>query len=163
MTKNYFNFVTVSITKTRLLFKLKLLAYMLFLMLAEVKRKEIRKKAYEFVRKTFLKALPHVATVRKWFSRIGGGPGFSEEALELLQKHVKVSGPQKELIVALTVDEMKIKKQFEFDDKTSQFIGYSDIGSGDFYKLPVNLFFSILRIYELSSSHFIDAYLLPNS
>ena len=43
MTKNYFNFVTVSITKTRLLFKLKLLAYMLFLMLAEVKRKEIRK------------------------------------------------------------------------------------------------------------------------
>ena len=90
MTKNYFNFVTVSITKTRLLFKLKLLAYMLFLMLAEVKRKEIRKKAYEFVRKTFLKALPHVATVRKWFSRIGGGPGFSEEALELLQKHVKV-------------------------------------------------------------------------
>ena len=47
-------------------------------------------KAYEFVRKTFLKALPHVATVRKWFSRIGGGPGFSEEALELLQKHVKV-------------------------------------------------------------------------
>ena len=163
MTKNYFNFVTVSITKTRLLFKLKLLAYMLFLMLAEVKRKEICKKAYEFVRKTFLKALPHVATVRKWFSRIGGGPGFSEEALELLQKHVKVSGPQKELIVALTVDEMKIKKQFEFDDKTSQFIGYSDIGSGDFYKLPVNLFFSILRIYELSSSHFIDAYLLPNS
>jgi len=163
MTKNYFNFVTVSITKTRLLFKLKLLAYMLFLMLAEVKRKEIRKKAYEFVRKTFLKALPHIATVRKWFSRIGGGPGFSEEALELLQKHVKVSGPQKELIVALTVDEMKIKKQFEFDDKTSQFIGYSDIGSGDFYKLPVNLFFSILRIYELSSSHFIDAYLLPNS
>ena len=120
-------------------------------------------KAYEFVRKTFLKALPHVATVRKWFSRIRGGPGFSEEALELLQKHVKVSGPQKELIVALTVDEMKIKKQFEFDDKTSQFIGYSDIGSGDFYKLPVNLFFSILRIYELSSSHFIDAYLLPNS
>ena len=90
MTKNYFNFVTVSITKTRLLFKLKLLAYMLFLMLAEVKRKEICKKAYEFVRKTFLKALPHVARVRKWFSRIGGGPGFSEEALELLQKHVKV-------------------------------------------------------------------------
>ena len=55
MTKNYFNFVTVSITKTRLLFKLKLLAYMLFLMLAEVKRKEIRKKAYEFVRKLFSK------------------------------------------------------------------------------------------------------------
>ena len=69
---------------------------------------------------------------------MGGGPGFSEEALQLLKGHVDANKSQKkEIIVALTVDEMAIKKQLEFDNKTSKFIGYSDIGSGNSYSLSV--------------------------
>jgi len=46
-------------------------------------------KAYEFVRKTFLKCLPRVSTIRKWFSNVDGRPGFSEMALKLLRKKVE--------------------------------------------------------------------------
>ena len=45
-------------------------------------------KAYEFVRKTFQKALPHIATIRKWFSNVDGSPGFLSPAFELLQQKV---------------------------------------------------------------------------
>jgi hypothetical protein len=34
-------------------------------------------KAYEYVRKTFSKALPDVSTVRNWFSNIDGSPGVN--------------------------------------------------------------------------------------
>ena len=88
-------------------------------------------KAYEFVRKTFLKALPHVATVRSWFSSIHCGPGFSKQAFQLLEQ--KVDNQQRQgiqVFVAVTLDEMSLKKQIDYDQKASQFVGFVDIGFG---------------------------------
>ena len=88
-------------------------------------------KAYEFVRKTFQKALPHIATIRKWFSNVDGSPGFLSPAFELLQQKVS-DGKEKDkpVLVALMLDEMSIKRQIEYDSASSSFIGFSNIGAG---------------------------------
>ena len=89
-------------------------------------------RAYEYVRRTFLKALPHVATIRKWYSNINSRPGFSTEAFSLLEGKVKQElTREKQVLVAVMLDEMSIKKQIDFDEKTSSFIGFVDIGTGE--------------------------------
>ncbi len=88
-------------------------------------------KAYQFVRKTFGKALPHVTTIRKWMSNLEGAPGFSETAFQLLEGKVNDAAQKNEKIfVSIMLDEMSLKKQIEYDSKTSSFRGYVDIGSG---------------------------------
>ena len=88
-------------------------------------------KAYEFVRKTFQKALPHVSTIQKWFSNVDGSPGFSSPAFELLQQKVSEGKEKnKPVLVALMLDEMSLKRQIEYDSASSSFIGFSNIGAG---------------------------------
>ena len=80
-------------------------------------------KAYEFVRKTFQKALPHIATIRKWFSNVDGSPGFLSPAFELLQQKVSEGKEKnKPVLVALMLDEMSFKRQIEYDSASSSFI-----------------------------------------
>ena len=88
-------------------------------------------KAYNYVRRTFLKALPHVATIQKWFSNLNSGPGFSTHAFEMLEEKVeKLRKEGQQTIVSVMLDEMSLRKQIDFDDKTSQFICFVDIGNG---------------------------------
>jgi Transposase protein len=88
-------------------------------------------KAYEYVRQTFKKVLPHVTTIRKWFSNISGAPGFSAQAFELLaQKVCEGKLSNKPVFVALMLDEMSLKKQIEYDSQTSAFTGYVNISEG---------------------------------
>ena len=41
-------------------------------------------KAYSFVRNTFNRSLPHLATISKWYKTVDGSPGFTQEALVAL-------------------------------------------------------------------------------
>ena len=89
-------------------------------------------KAYEYVRSKFSKALPHVTTVRKWFSNIKGEPGFQDLAFNLLAKKVQqAEESNKQLIVALMLDEMSLKKQIDYDSRDSSHKGYVDLGTGE--------------------------------
>ena len=89
-------------------------------------------KAYEFVRQTFDKALPHVSTVRRWFSNIDGSPGFPILAFDLLKQKVDFAKEKNKppVIVALMLDDMSIKKHIDYDSKSSSFKGYVDLGTG---------------------------------
>jgi hypothetical protein len=89
-------------------------------------------KAYEYVRQTFSKAMPHLSTIRKWYGNIDGSPGFSTQALKLLEQKVKYAEEKKkpEVIVSLMLDDMSIKKQIDYDAKTSSFKGFVDLGTG---------------------------------
>ena len=88
-------------------------------------------RAYEFVRKTLLNSLPHVATIRKWFSNIEGRPGFSSLSLKLLEAKVtKQREKDAEVLVAVMLDDMALRKEVEFDVSDSQFKGFVDIGNG---------------------------------
>jgi len=89
-------------------------------------------KAYNFVRQTFEKALPHVSTVRRWFSNIDGSPGFSTLAFDLLKQKVEFAEKKSKppVIVSLIMDDMSIKKHIDYDPKSSSFKGYVDLGTG---------------------------------
>ena len=83
------------------------------------------------MRKKFLKSLPHVATIRKWFSNMHGGPGFCSNAFTLLHQKVEEEHKKgKQVLVAVMMDDMAIKKQIDFDSSQSRYIGFVDIGAG---------------------------------
>jgi len=88
-------------------------------------------KAYKYVRKTFCKALPHVATIRRWLSNIDGSPGFSEPAFTLLKKKQEEEEAlrKKKIYVTVMLDEMSLKKQVEYNSKASSFQGYINLGT----------------------------------
>jgi len=79
------------------------------------------------VRNTFNLALPQPTVLQSWYRSINGEPGFTEEAFTVLEHHVSHQSP-KPVICNLTLDEMAIRKQIEWDGK--QFMGYVDIGTG---------------------------------
>ncbi len=58
-------------------------------------------------------------------------PGFSDAALNLLAQKVTVAKElNQEVIVALMLDDMSIKKQIEYDSKSDSFKGYINFGAG---------------------------------
>ena len=85
-------------------------------------------KAYNYVRKHFDLALPHASTIRRWYSSIGGCPGFTDEAfVSLKQKVEEASGRGEEVVCSLMLDEMSIMRHLDFDGK--RVVGYVDIGT----------------------------------
>lgn len=84
-------------------------------------------KAYKYVRNTFNLALPHPSVIRKWSSSIECQPGFSTVCLNTLKAKVEEAKLQnRRVICSLTLDEMSIKKQIDFDGKRNW--GYVDVG-----------------------------------
>lgn len=85
-------------------------------------------RAYNFVRDTFNKSLPHLGTISKWYQTIDGTPGFTHEALIALkvkQKEAMLQG--RDIFCNLVLDEMSIRKQIEWTGQ--KFSGYVDIGA----------------------------------
>ena len=84
-------------------------------------------KAYEHVRTTFNLALPHQAQIRKWYSKIPAGPGFTQPAFDALTVHVeKKKRENKQVLCSLMLDEMAIRKHVSWNGKS--FLGYVDLG-----------------------------------
>ena len=84
-------------------------------------------KAYKFVRKMFNLALPHPNVVSNWYSKIPAEPGFTEPAFKALSLKVEeAKKQQKDVLAALMLDEMSIKKHVAWDGK--RFRGYVDVG-----------------------------------
>ncbi|KYN14927.1 THAP domain-containing protein 9, partial [Trachymyrmex cornetzi] len=67
--------------------------------------------AYLFVRKEFLKCLPHQNTLRKWMQNINSNSGISTQTLKIISD-VILNAQEKEnkIVFNLTIDEMSIKK-----------------------------------------------------
>ncbi|KAL4127030.1 hypothetical protein QTP88_011228 [Uroleucon formosanum] len=77
----------------------------------------------------YLKALPDVSTIRKWYSKLDGLPGMTKEsfqAISLKVKGMKVNG--KQLYGCLVMDEMSIKQHVHWTGIRHQ--GYIDFGLG---------------------------------
>lgn len=82
-------------------------------------------RAYNYVRETFNKSLPHLGTLSSWYKSVNGTPGFSNEALNAIKiKQNKMPYP---LLCNLVMDEMCIRRQIEWTGK--KFTGYVDIGT----------------------------------
>lgn len=96
-------------------------------------------KAYEYVRNEFKDCLPHPETIRLWHQVIDGSPGFTKQALDLIkEKATEFKSKQKQLVCALMVDEIAIRKHVEWDQYRNRFIGFIDCGSkADEENLPI--------------------------
>lgn len=76
--------------------------------------------AYSYVRKTFLKCLPHATTLRKWMRNVHCNPGISDNAIQNVLDKIQIARKNnKKLIFNLTLDEMSIKKKIDLDGKES--------------------------------------------
>ncbi len=86
-------------------------------------------KAYNYVRKSFDLGLPHVSVIRSWYSSMNGEPSFKKDALTALKaKVLAAKRDNQEVVCALMLDEMSIRKHVDWDGK--QFRGYVDLGTG---------------------------------
>ncbi len=82
-----------------------------------------------YVRKSFDLGLPHPTVIRSWYSSMNGEPGFTQNAMAALKAKVLAARrDNQEVVWALMLDEMSIRKHGEWDGK--QFRGYVDLGTG---------------------------------
>lgn len=93
-------------------------------------------KAYEYIRTTFNLNLPHIRTIRRWYSSIDGSPGFTNEAFDALRQHATMCEDRgKVLTVGLIYDEMSIRKQSQWNSAKKEFSGHITAGKpGEFDK-----------------------------
>lgn len=98
-------------------------------------------RAYNYVREKFDKNLPHVGTIRKWYSAAGttSEPGFCKENLDsLAQLAKKHSANGSQLMCSLIFDEMAIRKHLQWSDSRKKFLGHISYGfRPDFAAVPV--------------------------
>ncbi|KAB0795977.1 hypothetical protein PPYR_10038 [Photinus pyralis] len=84
-------------------------------------------KAYEAVRNEFALALPHQATIRKWYQNVNCEPGFLTPAFDALKLKVEeLRQKNHDLLCSLILDEISIKKQLDVDGTRAW--GYVNIG-----------------------------------
>lgn len=86
--------------------------------------------AYNYVRQSFMKCLPHPKTISKLYECINGTPGFTVEARDAVKEAVRQARDkgQGELLCSLMCDEMNIRKQLVWTG--SGCIGHADCGAG---------------------------------
>lgn len=83
--------------------------------------------AYNYVRKTFNKCLPHPSTIRKWYSVINGSPGITSESLDAIKIKVQeMKNKNSNLVCGLIMDEMAIRSGVHFNGQCLQ--GYISFG-----------------------------------
>lgn len=83
--------------------------------------------AYNYVRKTFKKCLPHPSTIHKWYSIIDGSPGITQESLNAIaMKVTEMKQKNLNLVCGLIMDEMSIREAVHFNGKHLQ--GYINYG-----------------------------------
>lgn len=71
-------------------------------------------KAYNYVRTTLGKCLPHTRTLSLWYRTINGKPGFTQESFETLKNAVFVAKEKNELLyITVMSDEMAIHQKIE--------------------------------------------------
>lgn len=96
-------------------------------------------KAYEFIRHTFGKNLPHVSTLRKWYaySQSNGEPGKSRESISMLKNLVEETQKMgKTFDCSITFDEVHIRRHVQYCAQEQKFSGFVTYGRRD-GELPI--------------------------
>lgn len=71
--------------------------------------------AYDYVRKSFNKCLPHPSIIRKWYSIIDGLPGITAESMNAIKLEVvEMKNKNLDLVCGLIMDEISIRKWSSF-------------------------------------------------
>lgn len=85
-------------------------------------------KAYRYIRTVFQNRLPGPSTIRSWYATTDGLPGITYQALNILKRKATEAGEEK-IYCCLSMDEMSIRHQVEWNDTQKRFVGLVDYGS----------------------------------
>ena len=86
-------------------------------------------KAYKYVGNTFIKCLPHLITISKWYRNIDFSSGINKVSLQTIKckvESMKKARSMNDILCNLVMDEMSIKKAVELVNDREY--GYVDIG-----------------------------------
>lgn len=89
-------------------------------------------RAYNYLRERFDKHLPNTATIRKWYanSNSNGEPGICQQTLSTLKTlSAEMKAKGEKLVVALSFDEMAIRKNVKWSDAKKKFLGQITYGN----------------------------------
>lgn len=97
-------------------------------------------RAYEYLRHKFGDNLPHTDTIRKWFSinktvTNGGLINAAFQTLSNIAKECRANG--KNLYVALSFDEMAIRRLIQYHHNKKKFSGFINFGTKQFSDEPL--------------------------
>lgn len=84
-------------------------------------------KAYMYIRRVFRNKLPAPSTIRSRYSNTNGSPVFTQKAIDILKRKCEAAS-EKKLYGCLTMDEMAIRQQVEWNHSEQRFVGYVDYG-----------------------------------
>jgi len=85
--------------------------------------------AYSYVRSKF-KKMPHPRTIRRWLSAFSARPGLTQHSFTTITEQLKGPNANAYKLCTLHMDEMEIKRQVDFDRRSGQVYGFTDIGCG---------------------------------
>lgn len=86
-------------------------------------------KAYEYIRAFFNLNLPHIRTIRNWYSAIKCSPSFTESAFNRLKQKADEAKARNESInVCLIHDDMSIRQHSQWSSEEKEFIGHINAG-----------------------------------
>ncbi|XP_008053799.1 DNA transposase THAP9 [Carlito syrichta] len=84
-------------------------------------------KVYDYVRKIL--KLPHCSILRTWLSKCQPSPGFNSNIFSFLQRRVE-NGDQLYQYCALTIKDVSLKQQLQWDPSSHSLQGFMDFGLG---------------------------------
>jgi DNA transposase THAP9 len=85
----------------------------------------LSKSAYDYVRSSLSKLLPSNRTMQVWLSKIDCSAGVTAISIRMIrEKAIAAAAKQQSLLVALSMDEMAIRKHVIWDKNKNMFIGY---------------------------------------
>lgn len=86
-------------------------------------------KAYEYIRSFFNLNLPHIRTIRNWYSAINGSPGFTENAFDVLKQKADGAKAKGEILkISLIHDDMSIRQHSQWSLPEQKFLGHINAG-----------------------------------
>jgi Transposase protein len=86
--------------------------------------------AFKFISKMFKHSVPNEKTIRNWIRADSTDVGFNETALKYISLQAeKMKANNQDLLIALSVDDMSVRKLLEFDGK--RITGYTNFGEKD--------------------------------
>jgi hypothetical protein len=86
--------------------------------------------AYNGLRSALHNILPHAGTIKRWYKGIDGSPGFTRESLNAINRRCLESKMSNRPVVALSMDEVAIRKHVEWDPVKQKMMGYVSFISG---------------------------------
>lgn len=93
-------------------------------------------KAYDYVRSFVNLNLPHIRTIRNWYSAINGSPGFTECAFDALKQKAEEAKEKGESFdVALIHDDVAIRQHSQWSSEEETFLGHINAGKTEAHNI----------------------------